>query len=139
MAILQFIGKYHFLSNFYISPAAYDGMVFPSSEAAYQAAKTLDIDKRRAFLNATPSQAKRMGRKVKIREDWDSIKIHVMRTIVMDKFQRSPDLLKCLLETGDQEIVEGNYWGDKFWGVCDGEGENHLGKILMKIRDDAKS
>jgi ribA/ribD-fused uncharacterized protein len=83
----------------------------------------------------TPGKAKRLGRKVTLRANWELIKIDVMLDLVRQKFQ-DPDLAWMLINTGDAELIEGNHWGDKFWGVCNGEGENHLGKILMQVRDE---
>jgi predicted NAD-dependent protein-ADP-ribosyltransferase YbiA (DUF1768 family) len=78
-----------------------------------------------------------MGRSVKLRPDWESIKLDVMETAVRIKFT-DPELAAKLIATGDEELIEGNWWNDTFWGVCNGVGENHLGKILMKVRADIK-
>jgi len=78
--------------------------------------------------------AKKRGRKVTMREDWDQVKIPIMEDLLSQKFS-DPVLAKKLVETGDSQLVEGNWWGDVFWGVCRGEGQNNLGKILMKIRE----
>lgn len=86
-----------------------------------------------------PVQAKRLGRKVKLRDDWEEVKLDIMTEVVSQKFLQHPHLIEMLLQTGDEELVEGNKWGDRFWGVCKGKSENHLGKILMKIRDAYKS
>lgn len=129
-----FEGDYHFLSNFFNVGVYFDGCWYPSSENAYQAAKTLDERERKRFRNITPSQSKKEGRKLEIRADWDKVKIEVMSIIVFDKFYRNKELRQKLLETEDKYLEETNHWGDKFWGVCDGVGQNELGKILMKIR-----
>jgi ribA/ribD-fused uncharacterized protein len=135
-----FRDEYFFLSNFYPVEIKLDGIVYPNAETAFQAQKTLDDEERRKFsMLKNPVQAKRLGRKVKLRDDWEEVKLDIMTEIVSQKFLQHPHLIEMLLQTGDEELVEGNKWGDRFWGVCKGKGENHLGKILMKIRDAYKS
>lgn len=130
-----FEDEYRFLSNFWMVPVEYDGEIWPSTEHAYQAAKT-DVleEKKKIQLAVTANETKKLGRKVTIKENWDDIKLQIMRDIVTAKFKQHPDLAKILKETGDQELIEGNWWGDTYWGVCRGKGTNHLGKILMEIR-----
>jgi len=124
------------LSNFSPAPVDYDDTTYPTVEHAYQAAKTLDMAQREKILNAkTPAMAKRYGKKVTLREDWDQIKMQVMRDLLDQKFACMTAEAEMLKETGTTPLVEGNWWGDEFWGVCKGVGENHLGKILMEIRD----
>lgn len=132
--INSFKGQYAFLSNFHPAEVELDGVIYPSVEAAYQAAKTFDQERRKLFRTMTGAQAKKEGRKNVMRPDWDSVKLLIMTNLVKDKFIRNPELKEKLLATGDEELVEGNWWGDTFWGVCKGKGENHLGKILMKVR-----
>lgn len=133
----QFQGAYRFLSNFYPAPVMFEGKMYPSSEHAYQAVKTVNEKMRESIRKApTADQAKRMGRIVELRPNWDNMKIEVMRTILLDKFTRHDDLKIQLLETGTEVLVEGNTWNDTFWGVCQGRGKNHLGKLLMAIRRD---
>jgi len=127
-------GDFKWLSNFYMVDVRLDDESYPSTEHAYQAAKTLLPAERRQIREAsTCGKSKRLGQKVSLRPDWEQVKIEVMRDLLRQKFRR-PDLKAKLLETGRQHLVEGNTWGDKFWGVCDGEGENHLGRLLMDIR-----
>ena len=135
-----FDGKYAFLSNFYISPCDLEGILYPTVEHAFQAAKTLDRNERLKIAAAeTPGKAKRMGRSVTLRPDWEEIKIDVMRQCLHSKF-KDPDLVFALLDTGDEELIEGNTWHDNCWGNCTCEqcvnkpGENRLGKLLMEIR-----
>lgn len=130
----SFFGPYRFLSNFEPCTVEYDGMTYTCSEAAYQAAKTADVSLRIAFTTMNGSKAKFAGQKLTLRPDWNDVKVNAMYEIVKDKFSRNPELKLKLLQTGDLQLIEGNYWGDKFWGVCNGEGENHLGKILMRVR-----
>jgi N-glycosidase YbiA len=131
----SFQGEYRFLSNFWPAVVRFDGMTYPTVEHAYQAAKTMDMKERlRISELATPGLAKKAGKKVKMRSDWgDEVKIIFMRLFLTLKFQ-DPKLRKKLLQTGTEKLVEGNTWGDTFWGVCDGKGKNHLGKLLMEVR-----
>ena len=135
MAIREFQGKYRFLSNFFPSPVAMDGKEYPSVEHAYQAAKTLDKDRREVIRQQeTPGRAKRAGQRAPLRKDWDEVKLRVMEILVRRKFKSHDNLKKRLLATGDEELIEGNTWRDYFWGVCNGRGENMLGKLLMELR-----
>lgn len=135
MKIDSFSGEYGFLSNFSPSEVVWMGDRFPTVEHAYQAAKSRDVIVRRSFAYIeTPGEAKRQGRKVQIRDDWESIKINVMRTLLIQKF-RDPVLRAKLKATAPHELIEGNWWNDTFWGVCRGIGKNNLGKLLMEIRD----
>lgn len=133
-----FRGRYGFLSNFHQAPVTWEGLTYMNSEAAFQAAKCLDMAERVPFTEMDPTKAKRLGRKVALREDWETVKIQVMEEVVRAKFTQNEDLAAQLLETGQTELVEGNRWGDVFWGVDmrNGRGENHLGRILMKVRDE---
>ncbi len=135
-AIKEFKGDNAFLSNFYVAPVIYEGIRFENSEAAFQAAKC--PERMREFCGLSPQAAKRLGRRVEMRPDWETVKYDVMYQVCMAKFTQNPDLLEKLLATGDAELVEGNTWGDKVWGVCDGIGENNLGKTLMRIRSEQK-
>jgi ribA/ribD-fused uncharacterized protein len=122
-------GGNSFLSNFYV----HDGWTV---EHQFQAAKTDDPRWVRAILHsATPGQAKKLGRQAPIRATWEQEKIAVMLTLLRVKFS-IPDLARRLVETGDEDLVEGNTWGDTFWGVCNGVGENWLGRLLMQVREE---
>lgn len=134
----NFSGKHFFLSNFYSAPVHYEGLVYKSSEAAFQSAKTTDMSIRLKFTTVNPPKSKAMGGHLYLRPNWEQIKNQVMEDCVRDKFTRNPDLAEKLLATGDEELIEGNYWGDDYWGVCTSEGKNMLGKILMKVRDELK-
>lgn len=139
MTVKSFQGKYRFLSNFYPAAVFYRGLTFPTVEHAYQASKSLDeTEQRRIAQCPTPGDAKRLGRQLTRRPDFDEVKLSIMFDLVSQKFTRHPQLTKLLLETGDDELVEGNTWNDIFWGVYNGQGKNHLGKILMKVRDDLR-
>lgn len=137
----EFKGDYRFLSNFFERRIIYRGMEFASNEHAFQAAKAKHSDEMVWVAEApTPGQAKRRGRQVSLRDDWESDKIRVMYEICKIKFE-IPTLRALLAKTEGQQLVEGNYWHDQFWGNCfcenhkDIEGRNYLGRILMHIRD----
>lgn len=130
-----FKGSYYFLSNYYESPLIYDGISYPTVEHAFQAAKTLDFNKRQEIAyQSTQGKAKRMGRHVQLRGDWENIKDSIMEELIIQKFTKNSYLKQQLLETGDKKLIEGNDWNDTYWGVCGGIGENHLGRILMEVR-----
>lgn len=134
-SIKGFSGDNRWLSNFYSCDVMYEGMLYPSSEAAYQAAKTTDVAIRATFQGFTASESKKAGKRLAIRDDWDAIKLKVMFDVCWDKFTRNPELQKKLLATGDRYLEETNWWGDTFWGVCKGKGCNKLGDTLMTIRE----
>ena len=128
--------EYEFLSNFYPAKILFEGITYYNAEAAYQAQKcTAQADKLK-FALLPPDEAKKLGRKVAMRPDWDEAKLDIMQRIVSAKFTQNPTLAQDLLDTGDKILKEGNYWRDLYWGVDlrTGEGENHLGKILMALR-----
>lgn len=135
MSITCFDGEFAFLSNFSPSPVFLDGVAFPTVEHAFQAAKTLDPAERDLVLAAvTPGRAKRVGRRVTLRPDWEEVRLLVMGDLLQQKFAFGTALARSLLATGDTLLIEGNAWHDTFWGVCDGVGKNHLGRLLMAIR-----
>lgn len=130
----SFRGPYNFLSNFYEAPVEYDGIKYQNSEAAFQAQKTLNLMMRQRFATMNPAEAKKMGKMIALRDDWDDVKVQIMREIVHEKFYQNPDLAKKLVETGDTYLEEGNTWGDRVWGTVYGNGMNLLGQILMETR-----
>lgn len=146
--ITSFKGRWAFLSNFYRINVEYDGVRYPTVEHAYQAAKTEDMKWRQRIADSpTPGRAKACGRTMPLRSDWDKIKLGVMEELLRHKFSpRQYPVMAHLLEgTGKRKLIEGNDWGDRFWGAefqCGesefepGEwlGKNHLGRLLMKIR-----
>lgn len=135
--ISKFEGDYYFLSNFYHPcPIQYEGLLYLNSEAAYQSAKCINMKDRLEFTDLTPARAKTLGRSIKMRSDWESIKEKVMYDVCFAKFSKNPILKEKLLATGNAILIEGNTWGDTEWGKCNGIGENKLGKILMKIRSE---
>jgi len=132
--IERFTGQHSFLSNFHPVVVELDGMTFPSVEHAFQAAKSLDpVDRARLARALTPGHAKRLGRTLPLPPEWDTLRLEVMARLLAQKF-RTPYLRRALLATGDAHLEEGNTWGDRFWGTCNGEGANHLGRMLMAVR-----
>ena len=130
----KFDGEYRFLSNFYPSVMKYKDIIYMSAEGAYQAQKCEDEIAKELFMFLSAAEAKRLGRNVKMREDWDIVKDDIMKEIVFEKFSQHPFLKEKLIATRDQELVEGNDWNDYYWGVCKGKGRNKLGEILMEVR-----
>lgn len=133
--ITSFRDENYFLSNMYPCKIAYNGLTYLNAEAAFQASKVLDDAMKKDFTLVSGYNAKRLGRIVKLRSDWEDVKVEIMKEILEIKFQ-NPDLKKKLLNTGDSYITEGNMWNDTFWGadVHTGKGENVLGNLLMEIR-----
>ena len=133
--INSFDGEYDFLSNFYECPILWKGNLYRNSESIYQSYKTLDnvpFD----FTKTTGSQAKKISKKLNVRPDWNKIKFDLMYEICQEKFNQNTDIAQKLMNTGDAILIEGNYWGDTYWGKGNGVGQNNLGKILMKIREE---
>ncbi len=137
-AISEFIGQYRFLSNFYPAVVKYKSNDYPTVEHAFQAAKCVnDTDRQRICWAKSPGMAKRLGRRVNLRPEWESVKQDVMLSLLRQKFD-SGELKDKLLATYPAELIEGNSWNDTFWGVNEftGKGQNHLGKLLMRVRDE---
>ena len=139
--IKQFNGKNFFLSNFYETPIDLEldsgtKIHFTSSEAYFQAMKCVDPEDMKQFENLTPDQSKKLGRSITLRPDWEEVKDMIMYAVLVRKFS-NPTLAKKLIATYPDELQEGNTWGDRYWGIDirSGKGENHLGKLLMKLRD----
>lgn len=140
-AIFGFFRDYRWLSNFHVCDVHYEGILYPSSEHAYQAAKSDSPNIRKTIAALpTPASAKRFGGVVLINpEDWDKQKRNVMKKILEAKFSQNPDLRQKLIETGPMTLLEEtNWWKDFYWGVCNNWGENHLGFLLMELRSKLK-
>ena len=152
--INSFRGRFGFLSNFYPCVIEHKGIVYPSVEHYYVALKVTQMQFIDGVYYTAPDfreliarvidagDVKKLGRRVKVRSDWDQKKLEFMEWGVREKF-KDPNLSEMLLDTGDLELIEGNNWHDIFWGKCscpkcNGSGENYLGKILMKIREELK-
>lgn len=140
MKISRFREQYAFLSNFWEAPVTYQGLTYGSGEAAFQAQKCMTEEEKLPFTEMRPAKAKKAGRQVRLRPDWETVKVSIMEEIVRAKFTQNENLGQLLLGTGDAMIEEGNTWHDLCWGVDakTGKGQNHLGKILMKVREELK-
>ena len=141
--ISEFQNEYRFLSNFWPVPGGVklegSKVRFPTVEHAYQAAKVKDITLWRHVASMSlPGEAKRWGRNIALRADWEHVNLPIMLNLVRQKFANDP-LRAKLLGTGEHELIEGNHWNDTFWGVCRGVGSNRLGKILMQVRAELKA
>ena len=132
--IASFENEYSFLSNFFKIDVTYNGITFKNNEAAFQAQKC--PSRINEFINLSPNKAKRLGRKVELRSDWDQVKDQIMYEICKCKFTQHPILKFMLINTYGHTLIEGNWWNDTYWGVCKGVGQNKLGKILMRIREE---
>lgn len=140
--ITRFTGDYGFLSNFFVSPFPYGRIAWPTVEHAFQAHKTLDPAARAAIASLpTAREAKKAGRALDLRPDWEQIRKQVMLDLLIAKFRHYPKLARRLAETGGQPLVEGNAWHDQYWGscncgqpACQQPGLNYLGQLLMAVR-----
>lgn len=147
----SFRDDYNFLSNFYnfetpmrkVIPLNDQPKVvfFKSVESFYMAMKTTNPLLRIKMSYASGAEAKKLGRSLDLREDWDDIKEDVMLYALRYKFSTlNPQLRQKLISTGDSYLQEGNWWNDKYWGVClkTCEGLNRLGNLLMKVREEIR-
>jgi ribA/ribD-fused uncharacterized protein len=131
----RFRWQYGFLSNFHPCKVEYGMHKFDTVEAAYQASKSFDLQEQRQIREAaSPFAAKRLGQNVALRPDWEKVKREIMAELLFQKFILNWEFRDKLLATGERQLIEGNTHGDKYWGVCGGVGENHLGKMLMAMR-----
>lgn len=136
--IRAFVDDNFYLSNFYEAPVTYDGLSFANNEAAFQAQKCVELKDRVKFCFLNPSEAKKLGRRIELRKDWEDVKVKVMTEVVRCKFYQNPNLADKLLATGDAYLEEGNTWGDRIWGTVNGQGKNLLGGILMTVREELR-
>ena len=140
--INRFKGTYYFLSNFSYSKVKINGCEFNNAEAAFYSFK--DLNRKEEFIDLDPSSAKKLGRRVKLRLDWEEVKDDIMYKVVKAKFKQNKELKRRLLNTRDEYLEEGNIWHDNYWGVCYCDkckgkfGNNKLGEILMKVRKELK-
>ena len=139
--ISSFSGDYAFLSNFFDSPVTVEGLTFQNGEAAFQMQKASSLGERIRFCSLPAAAAKKFGRKIVLRDNWDNLRIDAMRRVLMSKFEPGSDLAQKLLSTGYEHLIEGNTWHDNFWGNCICErcqgktGKNMLGNLLMERRE----
>lgn len=151
-SIKGFFEDYRFLSNFHLCDVYFEGLLYPSSESAYMAAKSTDLYTRQLFSSnpknvigeekpvMRPAEARKFGQTIELRPDWDKIKYDMMLAIVFDKFWRNKDIREKLIATGDKYLEESCHWHDLYWAKCycpnhNGKGQNNLGDILMKVRN----
>jgi ribA/ribD-fused uncharacterized protein len=138
--ILEFRDEYNFLSNFYRCKVPLNCMLFPSSEHCFMSFKNESAQWKATCqdFNISPTEIKKLGRAIDLIDNWDIIRLEAMYQAVFAKFSNNPSLLAKLKQTGNEELIEGNYWNDTYWGVCikksPNVGENNLGKILMRVR-----
>ena len=132
--INKFREEFYFLSNFSNCVVKINDIIFKNTEAAFQSFK--DLNRQSEFSNLSSSQAKRLGRKVELRKDWENIKLDIMYLVVKAKFEQNKYLKEQLLATGEEQLIEGNNWRDRYWGIYNNIGQNNLGKILMKVRSE---
>ena len=149
MIIEKFEGRWRFLSNFYECDIEHQGIRYPSVEHFYVSMKCNNEqmingkhytigDFREMIANtSSPGLVKKIGQKIKVRSDWDNKKLEFMNWAIREKF-KDINLAELLVQTEDIDLIESNTWNDTFWGVCNGKGKNHLGKILMKVRDELR-
>lgn len=128
-----FRNEYYFLSNFYPCTIKVNGYVFTNAEAAFQAMKCTNELDVIALTKMNGADAKSFGRRISLRSDWNSFRLKAMCYVLTCKFTQNPDLLAKLKQIS-VPIVEDNIWNDKFWGRCNGAGENHLGIILENLK-----
>jgi len=143
-----FKGVNGYLSNFYVVRISYDGLVYPSVEHAYQASKTIVRGGRDPFaiggMNWNAASAKWAGKNLTLRPDWEKVKLGIMLQLIRQKFTNYEDIRQKLINTDGHLLVESNYWHDDFWGNCTCircnkiSGQNHLGKILMRVREELR-
>lgn len=135
--ISGFFGEHRWLSNFYLSPIKVDGILYGTVEHYFQAMKATNLDDHDYISTAPyPGLAKARAKTIELREDWNKVRLKKMRIGIRAKFDQNPELKEKLMATESLELIETNTWGDTFWGVSvDGKGHNHLGEILMELRD----
>jgi ribA/ribD-fused uncharacterized protein len=141
MENFKFIGSFRgdkfFLSNFYGSPIVVKGKMYLTSEHFYQASSAeKEEDAEKIRLCKTPGETKKIVKNIKKRKDWDSIKLKIMNIALTYKFFQNIEIARKLYDTKNEEIIEYNNWGDKFWGkdIETKEGKNNLGILLMDVR-----
>lgn len=136
---MYFRGEYYFLSNFYPINIKYEEIIYPSTENAFQAAKCAFQKDKLIFTKINAAEARALGKKIKIRPDWEKTKEKNMAQIIDIKFNNID--LAARLKAVNNEIIEENTWHDNFWGNCvcpkcvNRVGKNSLGKILTEKRE----
>lgn len=138
--ISSFTGYFEFLHNNFLTPVYYEGSLYSSVTHAYHAARSNDETTRNAILNAESFHTvANISSRIQDPEDWPNRRLNVMERLVRDKFRRSKELQEKLKATEKRDITmtyEDEKKGNLFWGMVNGKGQNQLGRIIMKIRDD---
>lgn len=138
-AIRGFFNEFRFLSNFYPVNITYETILYPSVEHAYQACKTDSLDIKILIAKIDkPELVKKISRYINLIDNWDNKKLSIMEELIRLKFNND-NMKELLLMTNGLDLIEENNWGDTFWGICNGKGENNLGKLLMKVRNELKT
>ena len=134
--ITEFRGEFSWLSNFFPIKIEYDGLVYPSVEHAYQAGKLINIEDRKLFLVMSAGQAKRLWRNYQSYNLTEEFRLNLMYQLLSIKFNQEP-FKSLLIATNNCNIIEGNYWGRHVFGYClkTNQGKNHLGQMIMNIRE----
>lgn len=133
--ITKFRGYNYYMSNRSDYKVSFFGLDYDRSENAFQAMKCINKSQREVFCKMIFKEAKKLGKRVNCRTDWNSIRKDVMFNILLCKFVQHRDIREKLIATCDIPLIEGNVWGDTYWGVCNGVGLNNMGKTLMNVRE----
>lgn len=138
-SVERFKDQYSWLSNMHeFDGFVYGNLHFTSTESFYQAMKTMNPTDRKRISQMNGYNAKREGKKIQLRDDWEEVKDDVMLFALRLKFKNAK-LRKKLLDTGDSLLIEGNFHGDHYWGVCKGLGLNKLGLFIMQVREEIRA
>ena len=136
-AIISFKNEYAFHGNRFPCRFEWEGITYNSAEAAFQASKCTDTSVRRMFAGCSPDKAATKGKELVPYQGWEERQLEIMESVLKAKFAQNPDLMQKLLGTGGKTLTNGNNKKETFWGVdlYSWLGENHLGKIIMNIRN----
>lgn len=133
----RFKGEYDFLCNRFACRFVWQGLKYGNAEAAFQSSKCVDELERKAFCTCSADRAALKGREIVPPAGWENERLGIMESVLTAKFEQNPNLMKSLVETGNRRLINGNNKGEIFWGIdlYSWRGENHLGEILMTIRN----
>ena len=136
-AINQFKGEYDFLSNRFGCRFVWKGLQYGNAEAAFQSSKCMDASERKVYAGCSADKAALKGREQAPFPGWEDARLDIMGSILRAKFEQNPSLMKKLTDTGTCILINGNNKQETYWGVdlYSWQGENHLGRIIMDIRD----
>ena len=138
--INQFNGEYDFLSNRFGCRFVWQGLQYGNAEAAFQSSKCMDASERKAYAGCSADKAALKGREQAPFPGWEDARLNIMGSILRAKFEQNLSLMKKLTDTGSCILINGNNKQETYWGVdlYSWQGENHLGRIIMDIRDKEK-